>query len=345
MVLLSIVVAFLTFYGIYTILALSMNLEYGFTGLPNFGKVVFYSAGAYTAAFVTGQVLTRLAGGEEGVCAARSAVLREAFAVANPLIIAGVFIAALILAALIGGLLGYVLSWPAIRIRDIYLGLLLMVVAEIGRVFVRSTPGIICGPHGLGGIPNPLSFIQNPDLRYALYALLVMIIAGLTYVFFEQLVNTPYGRLLKMVRDDEEAARALGKRTRQIKGQVMAIGSAMSAVAGVLYAFYSQFVGTEDFIPFLTFLILATVILGGSANNRGVLIGVFVLTAVDRLTRPSILSMVGIELPFDANYLRYALVGLLLTVLILYRPQGLFPETSLRTPAWKVVSKRETDNR
>lgn len=341
MVLLSILVAFATFYGIYTILSLSMNLEYGFTGLPNFGKVVFYSAGAYTAAFFTGRVLTSLSGAQEGVCTPQAAVAREIFAAANPLTMIGVFVAALAIAAIVGGILGYALSWPALRIRDIYLGLLLMVVAEIGRVFVRSTPGIICGPHGLGGIPNPLSFIQNPDLRYGLYAVLVLLVAAVMYYFVERLVNSPYGRLLKMVRDDEDAARALGKRTHKIKGQVMAIGSAMSAVAGVLYAFYAQFVGTEDFIPFLTFLILATVILGGAANNRGVLIGVFVLTAVDRLMRSSILSMAGIDLPFDANYLRHALVGVILTVLILYRPQGLFPERPLRTPAWKVVKQRE----
>jgi branched-chain amino acid transport system permease protein len=144
-----------------------------------------------------------------------------------------------------------------------------------------------------------------------------------------------------MVRDDEDAAKSLGKPTARIKMQAMMLGSALAAVAGVLYAFYAQFVGTEDFIPYLTFLVLAMVILGGAANNRGVLWGVLLLTAVDRLTRPSIMSMLGLDLPFDVTYARYAFVGLLLTVLVMYRPQGLFPERPLATPAWEVLRRHE----
>lgn len=337
----AILVAFLTFYAIYFILALSMNLEYGFTGLPNFGKVFFYSAGAYATAVFVGRTLTRLAGGTEAVCAARSAALREQFAAGEPLLMIGIFLAALVLAMIIGGALGFVLSYPALRIRDVYLGLLLLVVAEIGRVFVRSTPGIICGPHGLGGIPNPFSWIASPDLRYLLYAALCLAFALLAYLLVERLVNTPYGRLLKMVRDDEEAAESLGKRTAAVKTQAMVLGSALAAGAGALYAFYAQFVGTEDFTPYLTFLVLAMVILGGAANNLGVAFGVLVFTAVERLTRPSIMSMLGIDLPFDVTYVRYAVVGLVLTLLVMFRPQGLFPERPLRTPAWEVLARRE----
>ncbi len=318
-----------------------MNLEYGFGGLPNFGKVFFYSAGAYTAAVFSGRVLTALTGGAEPYCSAKGAALREQFAASEPLMIALVFLGALAIAIIVGGLLGYVLSWPALRIRDVYLGLLLLVVAEIGRVFVRATPGIICGPHGIAGIPNPLSWIPNPDTRYAAYAVLCLVVAGLSYLLVSRIVNSPYGRLLKMVRDDEDAARALGKPTARIKMQAMVIGSALAAVAGVLYAFYAQFVGTEDFAPYLTFLVLVMVILGGAANNLGTLFGVLVFTAIERLTRPSILAMLGIDIPFDITYIRYMVVGLVLTVMVMFRPQGLFPERPLNTPAWEVINRRE----
>lgn len=337
----SILVAFVTFYAIYYILALSMNLEYGFTGLPNFGKVVFYSAGAYTTAVVTGQVLTRLAGGSAGdVCLARTAALREAFAAQQPLTMIGVFLLALLASAIVGGLLGGLLSLPTLRLRDVYLGLLLLVAAEIGRVFVRSTPGIICGSHGMGGVPNIFSFVANSPLRYGLYAALCALIALACFWLCQRIVHTPWGRVLKMVRDDEDAARALGKDVARVKIQVMVLGSALAAVAGCLYAFYAQFVGTEDFVPFLTFLVLAMVILGGSANNLGVAFGVLVMTFIDRFTRGSMFSALGISVPFDVGYARYVLTGLILTVLVMYRPQGLFPERPLRTPAWEVWKRR-----
>lgn len=341
MAILSIIVAFFTFYGIYAILALSMNLEYGFGGLPNFGKVLFYSAGAYVAAVFSGRLLTSITGSSEAYCSAKSAVLREQFAASEPLAMALIFLATIAVAMIVGGILGYVLSWPALRIRDVYLGLLLLVAAEIGRVFVRASPNIICGPHGITGIPNPLLWIPNPNTRYALYALLSLAFAALTYLIIRKIVNSPFGRLLKMVRDDEDAARALGKPVARIKIQAMVIGSSLAALAGVLYAFYAQFVGTEDFTPFITFLVLVMVILGGAANNLGSLFGVLVFTAIERLTRPSILAMLGIDVPFDITYVRYMVVGLVLTVMIMFRPQGLFPERPLNTPAWEVIDRRE----
>lgn len=341
MAILSIVVAFFTFYAIYAILALSLNLEYGFGGLPNFGKVFFYSAGAYTAAVFSGRVLAALTDRTAPFCSATSAVLREQYAASEPLIMALLFLATIGVAMLVGGVLGAVLSWPALRIRDVYLGLLLLVVAEIGRVYVRASPGIICGPHGVAGIPNPLLWIPNPDLRYGAYAVLSLLIASLCYWLVSRIVNSPFGRLLKMVRDDEDAAAALGKPIARVKVQAMIIGSALAAVAGVLYAFYAQFVGTEDFAPFITFLILVMVILGGAANNLGSLFGVLVFTAIERLTRPSILAMLGIDIAIDITYIRYMLVGLVLTVMVMFRPQGLFPERPLNTPAWEVINRRE----
>ncbi len=337
----EILVAFVTFCAIYYILAISLNLEYGFTGIPNFGKVLFYAAGAYTSAVVTGHLLTRLAGGSGAdVCTARSAALRETFAAQEPLAIMGVFLLALVASALVGALLGGLLSLPSLRVRDVYLGLLLLVAAEIGRVFVRSTPGIICGSHGMGGIPNPFSWVSPAGTRYLVYALLCVLVALLCYWLVQRVVHTPWGRVLKMVRDDEEAAQALGKNPAKVKIQVMMLGSSLAAVAGSLYAFYSQFVGTEDFVPFLTFLVLSMVILGGQANNLGAIFGVLVMTAIDRFTRGSIFSMLGIDLPFDVSYARYVVTGLVLALLVMYRPQGLFPERPLRTPAWEVWRRR-----
>lgn len=330
-------VSFATFFGIYLILALSMNLEYGLTGLPNFGKVFFYSVGAYLAAFVASRLMLALAGSELVPWSAEAAVLREQMARAEPWTAALVFLLSLVLAAVVGGFLGYLLSYPALRVRDVYLALVLLVVAEISRVYVRATEGFIGGPHGLGGIPNPFSFVPAAGTRGLLYAGLVLILAALAYLLVQRITHSPFGRLMKAVRDDELAARALGKQTQRVKAQVMAVGSAMAAVAGVLYAFFTEFVGTEDFLSEVTFVVLLMVILGGAGNHRGAVLGTLVMTAIDRFTRPSFLALLGINLAVDINYARHTLIGLLLVLLILYRPRGLFPEGRVQTPAREEV--------
>ena len=344
------IVSFLVFYGLYFILSLSLNLEYGYAGQPNFGKVFFYSVGAYTAGAVTAHTLRWVSFGPLGetlglqpvadVCSAAAAVVREQLAAAHPGLMAAIFLGALVLAALLGGAAGYLLSYPALRVREVYLAMVLLIVAEISRSYVRANSSIACGAHGLVGIPNPLLWIDDPGVRGYMYAAIVLIVAGFLYVAAERLGNSPFGRVLKAVRDDELAAQVLGKRVARIKGQVMAIGSGMAAVAGVLYAFHVQFVGAEDFIPVITFNVLAMVILGGAANHKGVALGALILTAVDRMSRTSFLVLFGLQLPFDVNYLRYVIIGALLVGLIMFRLQGLLPERPVRTPAVEVFERR-----
>ena len=130
-------------------------------------------------------------------------------------------------------------SYPALRVREVYLAMVLLIVAEISRSYVRANDAIACGAHGLVGIPNPLLWIDNPTVRGLSYAGIVLAIAGFMYFIAQRLVDAPFGRVLKAVRGDELAARVLGKREAAVKGQVMAIGSAMAVVAGALYAFHA----------------------------------------------------------------------------------------------------------
>lgn len=343
------IISFLVFYGIYFILSLSLNLEYGYAGLPNFGKVFFYSVGAYTAGSLTANVLRWASHGPMAaalglqpvvdICTGPAAVARERLAAENPGLMAAIFVGALLLAAVLGGAAGYFLSYPALRVREVYLAMVLLIVAEISRSYVRANDAIACGAHGLVGIPNPLLWIDNPTVRGLSYAGIVLAIAGFMYFIAQRLVDSPFGRVLKAVRDDELAARVLGKRVAAVKGQVMAIGSAMAAVAGALYAFHVQFVGAEDFIPVITFNVLAMVILGGAANHKGVALGALVMTMVDRFSRTSFLAIFGISPPFDINFLRYVIIGALLIILIMFRPQGLLPERPVRTPALEVFRR------
>lgn len=331
---LVIATSIMTYYGIYLILALSFNLEYGFAGQPNLGKVFFYSLGAYAAGILTAHVLTAMSG-VEGVefFSDVAADLRLSVAASNPPLIVVLFVASLLLAAGIGGVFGYLASYPALRLRGDFLAIVLIAVGEVGRVFFRTYEPLAGGVYGLSGVPNPFVWIGEPVVMRALYALIVVGVAFGVYVFVERLVNSPYGRVLKSVRDDELVSRTLGKKTPWVKGQVLIIGSAVAAMAGVLYAFYVQTVFADDFVPMVSFTAIVMVMLGGVANNRGALLGALVLALFDRLTRASFLKLIGITVAFDISYARYATIGLLIVLILMFRPEGLIPEKPLKTPA------------
>ena len=119
-----------------------------------------------------------------------------------------------------------------------------------------------------------------------------------------------------------------------MKGTILVIGSGMAAVAGVLNAFYQQSVLSVDYIPQVTFLALTMVLLGGLANHRGAVAGVLLLTVLDRFTQPPFLAIFGIfwTFPVDLNYLRYIGIGVLIILILRFRPQGLVPERPVPTP-------------
>lgn len=328
-------------FGIFLILALSFNMEYGYGGQPNLGKVLFYSIGAYVAGALTTRILWALLGSPSDVEFLEDAggVLRLAYARANPLVIMGIFALALVVAALAGGAFGYLASYPALRLRGDFLAIVLIAVGEVGRVFALNYDPVAGGVFGLSGVPNPFIWLENARAVDAAYTVLVLGIAAGFYLFARRLLNAPFGRLLKSIRDDEGAASVYGKKAPRVKGTVLIVANAMAGVAGALYVFYVQFVYALDFIPLLSFIVVAMVILGGVANNWGVVIGAAFLTLLDFVTRPTFLAILGISArpPFDLNYLRYLSIGLIIVLVLMFRPKGLVPERPVETPALRAA--------
>lgn len=337
---LPLVTSIVTFYGIYLILALSFNIEYGFAGQPNFGKVFFYSIGAYVAGNFTANVLMR-ASGVTGVdfCSDLAAEVRFKVAMSKPWLIIALFLLSLLIAAAVGGVFGYLTSYPALRLSGDFLAIVLLAFGEIGRVFARNYTPLVCGVYGLSGVPNPLVWIGDPRMARLAYSAIVLAIAFGMYLLTERLVNSPYGRLLKSIRDDELVSSVMGKVTPRVKGSALIIGSSMAAVAGVLYAFYVQTVVADDFIPIVTFVVVTMVMLGGVANNKGTLLGAMVMTLMDRLTRASFLRILGISVGFDISYVRYIVTGLLIILILMVKPEGLISEKPLKTPAIEEAEK------
>jgi branched-chain amino acid transport system permease protein len=340
--LLATAIALTTFFGISALIALSLNLEYGVAGIPNFGQALFVSIGAYTAGITYTRLLPRLAGQEViypcGKTMADALQLRSEIMSTLPAIGWLNFIMTLVIAAVIGGLVGYLASYPALRLKEEwYLALVLLVGAEIGRIVVRGYEPIICASNGVAGLGQPFSWIGNPTLSAALFALFVLALMVLVYFYCEKLIHSPYGRLLKAIRENDRVAVSLGKRVPRIRGQVMFIGSAIAGVAGVLFATNLGFASSNDYVIVLTLDIWVMVVFGGLGNNRGVLLGALVVTVLDRLTAITAIRLNALGYELEFNYVRYIIFGIILLLMLRFRPQGLLPERSETTQAHKVV--------
>lgn len=280
----------LIYVGIYAILAVSLNLEAGYTRLMNFGKVAFFATGAYTSALLS------MAGA--------------------PLIVA------LIFSVLISSLFGFLVALPTLRLRADYLAIVTLSSGEILRLIFLNELWLTGGPMGIRGIPQPLYYVfENNYLLF--YAILVFAFVLLCYVFAEKIINSPFGRTLKAIRDDEDAAQAFGKNTFVFKLKIFAIGSAMAGISGSLFAHYIAFISPDMFFPSLTFSVWTIMVIGGRGNNLGVIFGAFLIQFFERGTR---FLKDFILLPIEPYNLRIIVIGLLLVLFILYKPEGIIKE-------------------
>lgn len=341
-------ISVLTYFGIYALMALSLNLEYGVAGVPNFGKVLFVSIGAY----VTGVTYTRLlpilagepvlnfCGSDLGLALQqRSDIIRSMpFAGFTNIVIT------LIIAAIIGGLVGFVVSYVTLRIKqEWYLALILLVGGEIVRIVVRGIDGLICSHNGISGVSQPFAYLQDPRLASIGFMIFVLILTAIIYIYSERLIRSPYGRMLKALREDENVTQGLGKDVSLARAQIMLIGSVIAAISGVLFAVNVGFVNTNDYVVTLTLDIWVMVVLGGIGNNKGALLGAMFITLLDRFTAILAIqmNMSGISLEF--NYFRFIIFGIILLLMLRYRPQGLLPESRFTTRAHEsILSSRGT---
>ncbi len=162
---------------------------------------------------------------------------------------------------------------------------------------------------------------------------MALLLAVGAYIYCEKLVRSPYGRTLKAIRENDRVVLSLGKPVPRMRAQVMAIGSAIAALAGGLFAVNLGFVSTNDYVVGLTLDVWVMVVLGGVGNNRGVLLGALIVTVLNRLTAIVAIALNAMGSPFEFNYVRYILFAVILLVMLRYRRQGLLPEQAQTTIA------------
>ena len=281
-----------TIIGIYAIMALALNLQYGFSGLLNFGLVAFFAIGAYASAILS----------VNGV----------------PILIS------IILAVLVSTLAGALIAIPTMKLSVHYWAIVTISIAELVRVIIQNEEWATGGTFGLGDIPQPLVTLIPQGWYSTFFFLLTLVILLACYLICRTLVNSPYGRVLKVIREDEEYAESLGKDVPSFKLRTMAVGAALTGLAGALYAHFTTYLNPAAFEPIVTFIIWAAVIMGGKGNLKGGILGAVIIVLLYNSTR-----FVGDYIDLSAATIasiRLALIGLLITAIVLVRPNGIMPE-------------------
>jgi ABC-type branched-subunit amino acid transport system permease subunit/ABC-type branched-subunit amino acid transport system ATPase component len=273
---------------IYAILATSFNLLLGIAGLFAFGHAVFYALGAYATAIFT---------------------LRMGLPFPLPLI-AGV---------LITGAVGLAVALPSLRISGIYLVITTLALQVIAIDAIINWTTLTGGPTGLSGIP-PINLFGWTLVGPQAFLPIAILAAALCFLIARHIDDSPFGRAMRAMRADESAAASVGKNIFAMKVSVFGISAALASVAGSLFAYYVSYVGADSFQVSETVLILSMVVVGGTGNLVGSVLGAAILVLL-----PEALAFV--DLPATvAGQLRLLIYGCALILFLVFRPEGLLRE-------------------
>jgi branched-chain amino acid transport system permease protein len=283
--------------AIYVLLALGLNLQYGLTGLINFGHVGFFCVGAYAAALLSKHEVSPLL----------------AFPVA----------------ALLAALAAWPLGVVSLRLREDYFAIVSLGFSEVVRLVATSERWLTNGVQGISGIPKLIDgLVPRAAEPVAVLALLVAVNLG-AILMMRRIANSPFGRVIEAIRDNEEAVKSLGKDPAGFKMKVLMLGAALAGVAGAFYAHYISFISPEQFVPLVTFQIWMAIIMGGVGRVSGALVGTLILMLFlegSRFLRDIIPFIPDVEMAS----IRLGVVGLAIVLFTLYRPQGLMGDFTRR---------------
>jgi len=275
---------------IYSIFAMSLNLELGYAGLYNFGHVAFFGMGAYVSALLS----------------------RSGIPVPG----------AMLCAMAAAGIAGALLAVPALRVTGDYFGIATLVFAEMFRLVCLNERWLTKGPMGLPGIPRPAWIAPGVDGLPG-YLLFTAVATAGVFLFVRQLTQSPFGRSLKVIREDEHIAQAFGKNVLLLKIKSIAAGSVLAGLAGALWAHYISYISPADFTLTETILVVLCVVLGGRSTNWGPVLGAFAVIFFGEAVR---------FLPIPHELHRYVaplqgmVYGGILVLIVLKLPDGMIPE-------------------
>jgi branched-chain amino acid transport system permease protein len=300
----SYLVFFATTASILAIAVLGLNLQWGNTGLFNGGVVAFFGAGAYGTLILGGTAQEGHIGG---------------FGLAYPLALLGGMAAA--------GLMAWIVGLLTLRLRHDYLAIATFGVAVAFENLMRNAEWLAGGAKGVRGFERPLRETIGDGFVYnLLFFVFVLLTLVATYIFLERLVASPFGRLLRAIREDEDAARSLGKSPSRVRLTAFVTGSVILGLAGGLYGTFYAFVSPQDVLPTLTFQIWAMLIVGGAGNNRGAVFGAFLIWGAWTASGWALSRFAPVEAQLYTGSVQFVLIGSVIVGMLVWRPQGLLPE-------------------
>lgn len=287
---------------IFALITLGLNLQWGLTGLFNVGIAGFVAIGAYTSAILTTPAIAERVGGFGWPIAAG-------------------WLAAAAVAALAAAFTGY----ATLRLKADYLAITTFGVAVVVQLVALNAQGLTGGPFGVAFIPRPFASVQDQPVLFNFANLAV--VAGATLAVFlglQRLSHSPWGRVLRALREDERAAIALGKSAQSYRIQAFAVGGGVMGLAGAVQAHFIGFIAPDNYLPTLTFQVWAMLMVGGSGSNRGAVLGAIVVWAIWVGSGSLTAAVVPADLQARAASLQIVAIGVMLCMILLWRPQGFF---------------------
>lgn len=302
--LIAYVAFFLTMALTYAVMCLGLNVQWGQTGLFNVGVAGFVAIGAYVSALLTTPDAPDRFGG-----------------FGLPILVGWLG------AALATGFASFLVGWLTIRLRADYLAIATFGVAVTVQLVALNLQSITGGPFGIGFIPRPFANQASDPLAFSLLNLgVLVVVVVLLYLALEHLLRSPWGRVLRAIREDETAALALGKNATSFRLQAFAIGGAIMGLAGATQAHFVGFIAPDNYVPLLTFQVWAMLIVGGSGNNRGAILGAILVWGIWAASAGAIASLFPPDQQARAAALRIVLIGVGLCAILLLRPRGILGE-------------------
>jgi branched-chain amino acid transport system permease protein len=291
----------------YAIICLGLNIQWGQTGLFNVGVAGFVAVGAYASALLTTPETADRLGG---------------FAMPIAVGWIGAMFAAALCAAVVGAL--------TLRLRADYLAITTFGIAVAIQLVALNAQGLTGGPFGIGFIPRPFAALADRPTAFVFANLgLVAALTLLVYVTLEQLARSPWGRVLRAMREDETAAASLGKNPGRYRLQAFVLGAAVMGLAGAVQAHFIGFIAPDNYLPSLTFQVWAMLIVGGSGNNRGAVLGAVLVWGLWSLSGFAVSAIFPPEQQARAAALQIVAIGAMLAAILVVRPRGILGEETI----------------
>ncbi len=330
------------YFGLFVIVAMSVNFQYGNAGVPNMGCAVQVIVGGFTVSAITTRLtfwLVQMAGVQllpyqsdydwvynnfTNVSVLTNGYLKE-----QTFLCITLLLFSLAVSMVLGAVMGWLIAVPAIRLRATYLMITLITMADASQIIGRNVVGISGGTLGMF-VPNVLAFY--PGDRTVVMAVITLFVGLISFFIFRTMLNSPYGRLMRAIRENEVTVGSVGKNVVGIRRNILMFASGITALAGTLIAFYFSYVVEANYQrAFWTYWPWLMLIMGGPGNNAGTFLGTALVVAMRRIIIVYKWFFEGF-FGFPITYFESVLLGTLLIAVMIFRPNGLIPEKLLYIP-------------